>query len=58
MLVNRAQVIAEINATSRLRIYSYPPLGTEPTGEARFTMKLRHRSSGYTPCAGEICWLA
>ena len=43
-LVNRAQVIAALNATSRLHIYGYAPLGTEPTaGDARFTTKLRYR---------------
>ena len=43
-LANRAQVIAALNATERLHIYGYAPLGTEPTaGEARFATKLRYR---------------
>jgi hypothetical protein len=43
-LINRAAVIAAINATARLHIYGYAPLGTEPTaGDARFTTKLRYR---------------
>ena len=43
-LANRAAVITAINATARLHIYGYTPLGTEPTaGEARFTTKLRYR---------------
>ena len=43
-LTNRAAVIAAINATGRLHIYGYAPLGTEPTaGEARFATKLRYR---------------
>ena len=43
-LTNRAAVIAAINATGRLHIYGYAPLGTEPTaGEARFATKLRFR---------------
>ena len=43
-LVNRAQVIAALNATARLHIYGYAPLGTEPTaGDARFATKLRYR---------------
>ena len=43
-LANRAAVIAAINATARLHIYGYAPLGTEPTaGEARFATKLRYR---------------
>jgi hypothetical protein len=43
-LTNRAAVIAAINATARLHIYGYAPLGTEPTaGEARFATKLRYR---------------
>jgi hypothetical protein len=43
-LVDRAAVIAAFNATARLHIYGYAPLGTEPTaGEARFTTKLRYR---------------
>ena len=43
-LANRAAVIAAINATGRLHIYGYAPLGTEPTaGEARFATKLRYR---------------
>ena len=43
-LANRATVIASLNATGRLHIYGYAPLGTEPTaGEARFTTKLRYR---------------
>ena len=44
ILANRAQIIAGLNATGRLHIYSYAPLGTEPTaGEARFATKLRYR---------------
>ena len=43
-LANRAAVITAINATARLHIYGYAPLGTEPTaGEARFATKLRYR---------------
>ncbi|MEA3209457.1 MAG: hypothetical protein QOE70_2514 [Chthoniobacter sp.] len=43
-LANRAAVIAALNATGRLHIYGYAPLGTEPTaGEARFATKLRYR---------------
>ena len=43
-LANRSAVIAAINATERLHIYGYAPLGTEPTaGEARFATKLRYR---------------
>ena len=43
-LVNRAAVNAAINATGRLHIYGYAPLGTEPTaGDARFNTKLRYR---------------
>src|SRR5215208_7116384 len=39
---NRAAVIAELNATGRLHIYGYVPLGTEPTsGEARFNTNLK-----------------
>ncbi len=43
-LANRASVISALNATARLHIYGYAPLGTEPTaGEARFATKLRYR---------------
>ena len=43
-LTNRAAVIAAINATGRLHVYGYAPLGTEPTaGDARFNTKLRYR---------------
>ncbi|MEA3212421.1 MAG: hypothetical protein QOE70_5478 [Chthoniobacter sp.] len=43
-LASRAAVITAINATARLHIYGYAPLGTEPTaGEARFATKLRYR---------------
>ena len=43
-LANRVAVITAINATARLQIYGYAPLGTEPTaGEARFATKLRYR---------------
>ena len=43
-LVNRATVGAAINATGRLHIYGYAPLGTEPTaGDARFNTKLKYR---------------
>ncbi len=43
-LTNRAAVITAINATTRLHIYGYAPLGTEPTaGDARFATKLRYR---------------
>ena len=43
-LANRAAVIAALNATGRLHIYGYAPLGTEPTaGEARFATKLKYR---------------
>ena len=43
-LANRAAVIAAINATGRLHIYGYAPLGSEPTaGDARFNTKLKYR---------------
>jgi len=43
-LANRSAVIAALNATDRLHIYGYAPLGTEPTaGDARFATKLRYR---------------
>ena len=43
-LANRAAVIAALNATGRLHIYGYAPLGSEPTaGEARFTTNLKYR---------------
>ncbi len=43
-LANRASVIAALNATGRLHIYGYAPLGTEPTaGDARFATKLKYR---------------
>ena len=43
-LANRAAVIAAINATGRLHIYGYAPLGTEPTAsDARFNTKLKYR---------------
>ena len=43
-LVKRAEVIAALNATGRLHIYGYAPLGTEQTaGDARFTTKLKYR---------------
>jgi hypothetical protein len=43
-LANRAAVIAGLNATGRLHIYGYGPLGTEQTaGDARFTTKLKYR---------------
>ena len=43
-LANRAAVITVINATARLHIYGYAPLGTEPTaGDARFATKLKYR---------------
>ena len=43
-LTNRAQVIAALNATGRLHIYGYAPLGTEPTAaDARFATKLKYR---------------
>jgi hypothetical protein len=43
-LANRATVIAALNATGKLHIYGYAPLGTEPTaGEARFSTKLKYR---------------
>ena len=43
-LANRAAVIAALNASGRLHIYGYTPLGTEPTaGEARFATKLKYR---------------
>ena len=43
-LAGRAAMIAALNATGRLHIYGYAPLGTEPTaGDARFTTKLRYR---------------
>lgn len=43
-LANRAAVVAALNATGRLHIYGYAPLGTEPTaGDARFATKLKYR---------------
>ena len=43
-LAQRAAIIAALNATARLHLYGYAPLGSEPTaGEARFTTKLRYR---------------
>ena len=43
-LANRAPVIASLNATGRLHIYGYAPLGSEPAaGEARFTTSLKYR---------------
>ena len=43
-LANRVTVIAALNATGRLHIYGYAPLGSEPTaGDARFNTKLRYR---------------
>ena len=43
-LANRATVIAALNATGKLHIYGYAPLGTEPTvGDARFSTKLKYR---------------
>ena len=43
-LANRTAVIAAINATGRLHIYGYAPLGSEPTaGDARFNTKLKYR---------------
>ena len=43
-LANRTAVIAAINATGRLHIYGYAPLGSEPSaGEARFNTKLKYR---------------
>jgi hypothetical protein len=43
-LANRAAVIAALNATGRLHIYGYAPLGSEPAaGEARFTTTLKYR---------------
>jgi hypothetical protein len=43
-LASRAQVIAALNATGRLHIYGYAPLGTEQTaGDARFNTILRYR---------------
>ena len=43
-LANRAAVVAALNATGRLHIYGYAPLGSEPTaGEARFNTNLKYR---------------
>ncbi len=43
-LADRATVIAALNATGRLHIYGYAPIGTEPTvGDARFNTKLKYR---------------
>ena len=43
-LATRAAVIAALNASGRLHIYGYAPLGTEPTaGDARFATKLKYR---------------
>ncbi|MEO8353575.1 MAG: hypothetical protein ABI680_17740 [Chthoniobacteraceae bacterium] len=44
VLSDRATVIGALNATGRLHIYGYAPLGSEPTaGDARFTTNLRYR---------------
>ena len=49
-LVARAEIIAALNATGRLHIYGYAPLGTEQTtGDARFTTKLKYRFGFGTP---------
>ena len=43
-LVDRAAVVAALNATGLLHIYGYAPLGSEPTaGEARFSTNLKYR---------------
>ena len=43
------EALAFFHEKRRLQIYSYAPLGTEPTaGDARFTTKLRYRF-GYGP---------
>ena len=43
-LTNRAAVIAALNATTRLHIYGYAPLGSQPAaGDARFNTNLRYR---------------
>ena len=47
--VNRARVSAALNATGRLHIYGYAPLGSEAAaGEARFNTGLKYRF-GYGP---------
>ena len=44
LLADRAAVIAALNATGRLHIYGYAPLGTEQTaGDARFNTMLKYR---------------
>src|SRR5207249_8539494 len=43
-LATRATVIAALNATGKLHIYGYAPIGTEQSaGDARFTTKLKYR---------------
>lgn len=43
-LADRATVIAALNATGKLHIYGYAPIGTEPTvGDSRFNTKLKYR---------------
>ena len=43
-LADRKAVITALNATGKLHIYGYAPLGTEQTaGDARFTTKLKYR---------------
>ncbi len=49
-LADRKTVIAALNATGKLHIYGYAPLGTEQTvGDARFTTKLKYRFGFGTP---------
>ena len=44
LLADRAAVIAALNATTRLHIYGYAPLGSQPAaGDARFNTNLRYR---------------
>ena len=44
LLADRAAVTAALNATTRLHIYGYAPLGSQPaTGDARFNTNLRYR---------------
>ncbi len=44
LLANRAAVITSLNATTRLHIYGYAPLGSQPAaGDARFNTNLRYR---------------
>ena len=45
-LVSRAAIIAALNATGRLRIYGYAPLGTEPTASECPHFSVWHSQTG------------